>query len=189
MAKRVQQWGEIWGVRDDQHKVSSLPAMIAKGREHAKQMTPITEKKVWRTIKELSNKAPGLNVIGFDFLKALPYTAMKDIVTFYHQIEEHGTVPQLWLVSLIAMLPKSEVIERPIALVATLYRLWCRVRSNMAEPIRGRIPMGTSHPGIECLQVALKRAFITEHHHSLKKTVTSVLLDMSNLYDRIICRN
>lgn len=32
---------------------------------------------------------------------------------------------------------------------------------------------------------ALKRALMTEHHQALKKTVISVLLDMSNFFDRI----
>ena len=33
--------------------------------------------------------------------------------------------------------------------------------------------------------MALRRAFLTEHHNSMKRTVVSVLLDMSNFYDRI----
>lgn len=37
----------------------------------------------------------------------------------------------------------------------------------------------------ECLQVALKRAFMTAHHADHKRTVISVLLDLSNFYDRI----
>ena len=77
MQQRIQQWGAIWGKREEQHKVTSLPAMIQKGKEHASQMKPITEKEVWKTIKLLSTKAPGLDGIGFDFLKALPYSAMK----------------------------------------------------------------------------------------------------------------
>ena len=163
--------------------------MIQKGKEHAMQMKPITEKEVWKTIKMLSTKAPGLDGIGFDFLKALPYTAMKDIVDFYHQVEEHGTVPNQWLVSLIAMLPKSTGIERPIALVATMYRLWCRIRNSYTKEWQSQLedefPWERAVPGTECLQVALKRAFLTEHHHALKKTVVSVLLDVSNFYDRI----
>ena len=107
-----------WGQRQEHRKVTSLPAMIDKGKEHAAKMKPIAEKDLWRTIKLLSNKAPGLDGVGFDFLKALPYTAMKELVAFYHQVEATGTVPNQWLVSLVAMLPKSNEIERPIALVA-----------------------------------------------------------------------
>ena len=85
MEARVQQWTAIWG-KESSHQVKSLPAMIvkAKAKEHARQMQPINEKQVWKTIKQLSNKAPGLDGIGFDFLKALPYAATKDIVRAGH---------------------------------------------------------------------------------------------------------
>ena len=97
MEQRTQQWTAIWGQRQENHKVTSLPAMIDKGKEHAAKMKPIEDKELWRTIKLLSNKAPGLDGVGFDFLKALPYTAMKELAAFFYQV------------------------ERPIALVATPY--------------------------------------------------------------------
>ena len=126
---------------------------------------------------------------GFDFLKALPYTAMKELAAFFYQVEATGTVPNQWLVSLVAMLPKSNEIERPIALVATPYRLWCRVRNQYTKEWQSQLedeyPCERAVPGTECLQVALKRAFLTEHHHALKKMVVSVLLDLPNFYDRI----
>ena len=66
---------------------------------------------------------------GFDFLKPLPYAAMRDLVHMYHKLEEQATVPKQWLVALVALLSKSAEIETPIALVATMYRLWCRLRN------------------------------------------------------------
>ena len=189
MEKRVHQWGEIWGIRGSEHKVKTLDAMIDKAREHATSMQPLTEKQIWHTIKQLSNKAPGLDGIGFDFLKALPFAAMKDLAQMYHQIEAEAIVPNQWLVALIAMLPKTAEIERPIALVATLYRLWCRLRNHYTKEWQSQLPeefpWERAIPGTECLQVALRRAFVTEHSQALNKTVISVLLDMSNFYDRI----
>ena len=102
---------------------------------------------------------------------------------------QSGTIPNQWSASLIALLPKNADIERPIALVATLYRLWCRIRAGPTrqwqQQIQDTYVWERAVPGTECLQVALKRAFMTEHHHALKRTVISVLLDMSNFYDRI----
>ncbi|CAK9046058.1 unnamed protein product [Durusdinium trenchii] len=63
------------------------PPIDTKFEEHATTMQPLTEKQMWHTIKQLSNKAPGLDGIGFDFLKALPYAAMRDLVQMYHKIE------------------------------------------------------------------------------------------------------
>ena len=37
MAKRVQQWGEIWGIRGSERKVTALPALI----ENARSMQPL----------------------------------------------------------------------------------------------------------------------------------------------------
>lgn len=83
-------------------------------------MRPLQPEQVWYTIKQLSLKAPGLDGIGFDFLKALPFQAMSDLIQIFHQIEAQAAIPQQWTTSLIALLPKSAEIERPIALVATV---------------------------------------------------------------------
>ena len=64
---------------------------------------------------------------------------MRDLVTMYHQIEADGIVPNQWLVALIAMLPKTAEIERPIALVATMYRLWCRLRNDYTKEWQGQL--------------------------------------------------
>ena len=105
------------------------------------------------------------------------------------KIEGKAMVPNQWMVALVALLPKSAEIERPIALVATLYRLWCRLRSNYTKEwqsqLEDKYPWERAVPGAECLQVALKRAFITERNQAMKKAVILVLLDVSNFYDRI----
>ena len=189
MASRQKQWGAIWGIRDEPLHLPQLQELIRQGAEFGQNMPPLHPKQIWHTIKHLSLKAPGLDGIGFDFLKALPYQAMQDIAQVFHQIEAQAVIPQQWTTSLIALLPKSAEIERPIALVATLYRLWCRLRSSFTKQWQTTLaedyPWERATPGTECLQVALRRAFLTEHHNAMKRTVVSVLLDMSNFYDRI----
>ena len=189
MAKRVSQWGDIWRVQDQPVLIARMESLIDKGQSEAKAMEPLTEAHIWYTIKQLALKAPGLDGIGFDFLKALPYSAMTDLKEMFHHIESVAMIPQQCGASLIALLPKSQVIERPIALVATLYRLWCRLRNKhtkqWAQNIQDEYPWERAVPGTECLQVALKRSFMTEHHTAHRRTVVSVLLDLSNFYDRI----
>lgn len=97
---------------------------------------------------------------------------MKDLIQVFHQIESTATIPQQWSTSLIEV----REIERPIALVATLlYRSWCRLRNPYTKQwqteIKVEYPWERAVPGTECLQVALKRAFMTEHHHAPNKTV------------------
>ena len=87
---------------------------------------------------------------------------MRESVLLFHPLEEQATVPNQWLVALVALSPKSAEIERSIALVATMYRLWCRLRSNYTKEWQNQLedefPWERAIPGTECLQVALKRA-------------------------------
>ena len=186
MPKRISQWGDIWQVPDRPILIPCVEQLIGKGQEEARQMKPLAEGHIWHSIKQLALKAPG---IGFDFLKALPFSAMADLKELFHSIEATAMIPSQWGTSLIALLPKSQVIKRPIALVATMYCLWCRLRNghtkSWAQNIEDKYPWERAVPGTECLQVALKRAFMTEHHQAHRRTVVSVLLDMSNFYDRI----
>lgn len=47
---------------------------MALGRR--KDLPPLTPSHVWRTMRRVGNKAPGLDGIGFDLLKNLPHEAM-----------------------------------------------------------------------------------------------------------------
>lgn len=100
MRLRVKQWGQIWHNTEAPLQVDALEALIQKGQEFAKEMQPLTqplmEQYIWKTIKQLSLKAPGLDGVGFDFLKALPFAAMKDIKEVYHHIEATGKIPAQW---------------------------------------------------------------------------------------------
>ena len=189
MAKRLQQWGNIWHIQDEPAHLEALPHLQEKARSQCNDLKPLTEAHVWKTIKQLSQKAPGLDGVGFDFFRALPFQAMTSLIEFFHKVEEQATIPNQWAVSLIALIPKSADIERPIALVASLYRLWCRLRAPYTKQwqleIQHEYFWERAMPGTECLQVALKRSFMTEHHSAMQKTVVSVLLDLSNFYDRI----
>ena len=189
MPKRVEQWGAIWSLQAQPKPIACMEKLITKGQQEAKNLPFMTDEHIWRTIKSLSIKAPGLDGIGFDFLKTLPREAMKDLRELFAVIEEQAMIPSQWKTSLIAMLPKNQVIERPIALVSTMYRLWCRLRNQLtkswASNIQQEYPWERAVPGTECLQVALKRSFMTEYHSTHKRSVISVLLDLSNFYDRI----
>ena len=190
MQHRLQQWGEIWQTREQPLEPKTIQALIYKGQDYAREtLQPLHVHQVWKVIKRLSHKAPGLDGVGYDFFKELPYQAIPDLIQFFHEIEATASIPNQWTSSLIAMLPKTKDIERPIALVASLYRLWCKVRApytkQWQQEIQDVYKWERAVPGTECLKVALKRAFMTEHHHALKRTVVSVLMDMSNFYDRI----
>ena len=133
MEKRIQQWSSIWQQKEQPSEPRTLQALVYKGQKHAKELQPLHAHQVWQVIKRLSQKAPGLDAVGYDYLKELPFQAMPDLVAFFHEVEAQATVPNQWTTSLIALLPKTSEIERPIALVASLYRLWCKVRAPYTQ--------------------------------------------------------
>ena len=124
MQKRLQQWGTI-GLS----KLNLWNPPRCKGQEAAKELKPLQVHQLWKTIRKLSNKAAGLDGAGYDCFRELPYQAMPELIALFHEIEAQATIPQQWTTALIALLPKNKDIERPIALVASLYRLWCKVRA------------------------------------------------------------
>ena len=107
MPKRVEQWGEIWSVQEQPKPIACMEQLISKGQQEAKQLPFMTDEHIWRTIKSLSIKAPGLDGIGFDFLRTLPREAMRDLRELFQIIEEQAMIPSQWKTSLFAMLPKN----------------------------------------------------------------------------------
>lgn len=100
---------------------STLSALIPKGAEHSKELQPLTTHHL-RIIKRLAQKAPGLDGVGF-----LPHFAICHARHHRDLSPEAQSIPNRGI-SLIALIPKND-IERPIALVASMYRLWCRARA------------------------------------------------------------
>ena len=163
MQHRLFQWGEIWRTKDQPLEPKTLQALIYKGQEFAKDtLQPLHVHHVWKVIKHLSHKAPGLDGTGYDFFKELPYQAIPDLIAFFHEIEATAQIPNQWTTSLIALLPKNKDIERPIALVASLYRLRCKVRApytkQWQQEIQEVYKWERAVPGAECLKVALKHS-------------------------------
>ena len=133
MANRLEQWGAIWQIQEQPVLIGCLEKLIEKGQQEAKNLPFLADGHIWKIVKTLSIKAPGLDGLGFDFLRSLHREAMKDLRGMFQIIEEQAMIPSQWKTSLIAMLPKNSSIERPIALVATMYRLWCRLRSDQIK--------------------------------------------------------
>lgn len=156
---RLQQWGTIWKLQDEPLVPEAFPALQDKAREHAQELRPLTDIHFWKTIKQLAQKAPGMHGVGFDFFRALPFQAMRNLIHLFHEVEAQASIPNQWAVSLIALVPKNAEIERPIALVATMYRLWCRLRAPYTRQwqldIQQEYFWERAMPGMECLQVAL----------------------------------
>ena len=139
MQMRLAQWGAIWRIEQQPMQLLCMDELTQDGIEEARALPALTPESVWKTIRRLGNKAPGLDAIGFDMLKGLCFDAMQDLVHFFHAVEAGGTVPVQWQRNLIAMIPTSVDIETPIALVAKMYRLWCKLRWHVLKKWQGSL--------------------------------------------------
>ena len=52
-----------------------------------------------------------------------------------NRAERDGQFPEQWTVSLIVLLPKNQLIERPIALMHTLLKAWMKLRWQLLDRV------------------------------------------------------
>ena len=189
MPLRVKQWTDIWGSLESQVHIPGLRDLIKAGREQGAQLEEISVTHALRVAKRLPQKANGIDGISNDLIRQLPYEGMRSLVQMMEAVEKTGFVPVQWALALVVLIPKNETIERPIALLATTYRFWTKPRTQAVkqwqEELRWRMPWERSTPGSQCLHIAVGRLLRTEIQKAGGKFVVSLLLDMSNFYDRV----
>ena len=189
MPLRVKQWTDIWGRLESQVHIPGLRDLIKAGRDQGAQLEEISVTHALRVAKRLPHKANGIDGISNDLLRQLPYEGMRSLVQMMEAVEKTGFVPVQWALALVVLIPKNETIERPIALLATTYRFWTKLRTQAIkkwqEELRWRMPWERSTPGSQCLHIAVGRLLRTEIQKAGGKFVVSLLLDMSNFYDRV----
>ena len=104
-------------------------------------------------------------------------------------MEATATLPTQLQMSLVVMLAKNEIVERPITLTSVLYRTWCRLRKGLLDQWQLELPhhmdYDRARPGATALHVALERLLRQESNKTLAKHGITVLLDMSTFYDTI----
>lgn len=92
--------------------------------------------------------------------------------------------------ALIALLPKSDKRERPIALLHVLYRAWVRLRwrlvSDWQVAYSKQAGWDKAVPGSQVLDVALSRMVLGEATRQQGHHLITIFLDLETFYDR--CR-
>ena len=189
MQCRMQQWGSIWKIRQTPLVIDNHDEIIQKGIAQAQQWQEIQLDQAKKIIQQLGQKAAGPDGLSNDLLKCLPWEGIKELV---REIELTGKFPQQYVTSLIVMIPKCQTIERPIALVNVLHRLWCKLRRGpilqWQKDVQHTMEWERALPGNQCLWIAIKRLMRAETFKERGKFVASVLCDLKNFYDRICLR-
>ena len=126
---RRQYWVRLWGEEPVDVPLSPLREKIKHlACEQASTLKRISSKQVHATLMLMANKKGGLDGFQFKDLKQLPLQAFSGLAWMYERIEATGKWPQQMLWVMVACLPKSDVAERPIGLLATCYSLWAKMR-------------------------------------------------------------
>ena len=121
---------------------------------------PITGQQLFKRFRSMPVKAPGPDGWDVPFLKALTVEQCQRMADILRAVKLGSAAPRQWTVSLITLLPKSEEIERPIALIPILQKITIKARWQLAEDwLRTKLPelwWDAAVPGRSTLDVSLE---------------------------------
>ena len=186
---RWRQWYDLWSHPEgvDPDLLSSLKSLAL---EQARQLKPIDLKSAVSFFRKIPSKAPGLDGWTCEMLLNLSVEAVQAILDFFHYCERQAAWPDQMVFALIALLPKSEKRERPIALLHILYRSWAKLRWPLVAAWQveysRRAPWDKAVPGSQVLDVALARLMLGESVRRSKRHLITLFLDCETFYDRCL---
>ena len=186
---RWRQWFDLWshpaGV--DLDLLSSLKSLAL---EQARHLQPIDLGSAVSFFRKVPTKAPGLDGWTCEILLNLSVEAVQAILDFFHHCERQAAWPDQMVFALIALLPKSEKRERPIALLHILYRAWAKLRwplvASWQSAYARRAQWDKAVPGSQVLDVALARLMLGETVRRNKRHLITLFLDCETFYDRCL---
>ena len=132
---RRQAWKQVWKPQadnspEDHHLFEELRQ---KAAEELRQVGPLTDKQVAEALRKMAKKACGPDGLTGPMLKALEPNQVTLVAEAFRTWEATGVMPEAATMSLVALLPKKESEERPIALTSYAYRAWCKSRYPLHE--------------------------------------------------------
>ena len=140
-------------------------------------------------LKNVTDKAGGLDGLTYAALKNLPVPAYEQLTQALNLAETTGVAPQHWQAHHVALLPKNADIERPITLTSITYRLWCFCRAQVVKKwmreTAAQFPWDKASPGNTCLETGMQRLLRGEVSRAANKHACAVLLDLQTFYDSV----
>ena len=186
---RWRQWFDLWS-RPDGVDPALLASLKAAAIEQAGRLPPISLDRAVSFFKKVPCKAPGLDGWTCEVLLHLSAEAVQAILDFFHHCERQAAWPDQLVFALIALLPKSEKRERPIALLHILYRAWVKLRWQLVADWQAayarQAQWDKAVPGGQVLDVALARLMLGETVRRSKHHLITLFLDMETFYDRCL---
>lgn len=190
-AERRSYWETKWGTASGPTKSEEQLWKYLRKRalQQVAEQKPLSSAQIKETLKCIPNKKGGPDGVSFQVLKNLPQEAFSGLTFLLQSIEKEGKWPQQIILVQVAMLPKSSTVERPISLTHVVYRLWAKMRKYLVDrwllEDRQTAFWDNAVKHNTCLQVSLLRLIRAETAKGLNLHQVSVLLDLSNFYDKI----
>ena len=126
------QWGPIWQITAEPVDPPDFLRQLAV--EQASILKPISPLQVARYFKSMPRRAHGGRTVwSIEMLKQLNLEECQTMVQLFHRIEQSGDIPNQWKVAMVVMLPKAWDVERPIALLHTVYKSLLKFRWALIE--------------------------------------------------------
>ena len=163
--------------------------LLEKAKQQALDLPMISSRQFLCTLQDMARKKPGLDAWMVQDLLLMPEAALSSLVYQLRQAEIKGKWPVQIQHVAIAMLPKDELAERPIALTSMLYRCWNKCRKHLLaawiKATQGITPWDHLIPGSEVEGVSQSRQLRAEVPVQLGLAHAVVLLDLKHFYDSV----
>ena len=180
---RRQEWKQVWKPTAN-NKPEEHP-LFAQLKERAasqlQQVGPLTDEQVARALQKMAKKACGPDGLTSQMLKALEPA--------FRTWESTGIMPEAATMVLVALIPKKETEERPIALTSYAYRAWCKSRYPLHDQWATRYqltaPWDRAVKNHSSLEVAVTRVMKGEVHRQNQKSGVTLLLDLRGFYENV----
>ena len=188
---RRQEWKQVWKPQadnspEDHHLFEELRQ---KAAEELRQVGPLTDKQVAEALRKMAKKACGPDGLTGPMLKALEPYQVTLVADAFRTWEATGVLPEAATMSLVALLPKKESEERPIALTSYAYRAWCKSRyplhEEWARQYQLSSPWDRAVKNHSSLEVAVTRVLKGEMHRQSQKSGITLLLDLKGFYENV----
>ena len=184
---RIRQWGPIWQITAEPVDPPDFLRQLAV--EQASILKPISPLQVARYFKSMPRRAHGADGWSIEMLKQLNLEECQTMVQLFHRIEQSGDIPNQWKVAMVVMLPKAWDVERPIALLHTVYKSLLKLRWALIEEwlpvVREKMPWDAALPGNATADVAIKRVMRCEVSRVRGKHHVTLYMDLSAFYEHI----
>ena len=148
---RRQYWAKLWQ-GSSHHHAQGWPELEARASQAAQATTPLTQQDVLAACRR------GPDGWCTNMLKCIPEEAAGDLAALFREVELTGTMPLQWTISSIILLAKNSEVERPIALMHVVLKLFLKLRyplvNQWIQDIKDRIWWDSAKAGVSCIDIS-----------------------------------